>query len=408
VHTFHSPLLAQLADIARRYGVRAELENEDNAGNNNNDGDDSDDKSSSFVSRMAAKYEKEDSDTLSAEDGDGDEDGAEDDDHDDADDSDAGHAKKGTSADDPDGDDDAESDDDPADDDDDEHTDDDESDDSGDDDDADDEDDEGENDEEDDASDETKARLAKAGADLTLEDIPKEFRGIVEKKLRGVDQAFSRITQEATAFRADRTRFEAEEAFRKEHPAMFLAEMLANDDTLFDKVNAQFAEIADPLQAKAFKIVVEDTRKKAAEAIDAKYNGAAKQEERVAHVQSLTVRLAAQSGLPARLAEASVALAIMAKPANARDLTDEEITRIVETETKEFMRTNRSARREKSKKQIADRTKAKKAAPPATRGTSVASPRPGKQKSRPVDMNNEESRVGAMLRSAKRIMPGAR
>lgn len=258
-------------------------------------------------------------------------------------------------------------------------------------------------------SDETKALLAGKGADLTIEDVPQEYRPIVEKKLRGIDAAFTRIAQEATAFRRDRTQFEAEQRFRQENPALVIVEMLQAHPELFDEVNAQFDKLDDATQAEAFKIVVKDKRESAVKAVESQYSEEERLYNRAVEVETTAKSLAAKANLPWRLAERAVEAALLRKPAESRDLTDAELQQVIADEAKAYQQETRATTRAASKTLVQQRAAAKKAAPPAAKKpASAASPRPVAKKARPLNHDSEEARQARMMETARRIIPGVR
>lgn len=382
------------------------------------------DAQAAFIDRVAAKYEAEDAKQADADDGieasGADDEAGEEQDEGGADDDDQGteeHTEAGTSTDDSDGNAD-ESEKDSTGDDDTDHTAGDESTESATGDEATDGDDSTETTEEDEveedpASDATKAALTARGADLTLTDVPTEYRGIVEKKLRNVDAAFTRIQQEAATFRSERAKFVAEERFRAENPHLAIVEAIqAGGDELFEKVNEELGKLGDSTLAEAFKIVVKDKRQAMVQAVESERDKVEQEwrqwQERSQHVETTARAVATKAGLPWRIAERAIEAALLRKPENARDITDDEIQRVIADEAKEHTTIVREQTRAASKALVQTRTATRKAAPPSTgkRPASSASPRPAATKAKPVDYNSEESRQARMMESARRIAPG--
>ena len=389
----------------------------------------------SLVERMEKKFDKSDR----ADDDEGDGESRDDDDDDEeqdegevesADDSDdeddAEHTDADTSADDPDGDD-AESDADSDADDDAEHTDDesDSDDDAGSEDDADDS--EGaKKDEDDDADaedsvDETKAALAGAGADLTLADVPEKFRPIVEKKIKAIDSAFTRVMQEQTAFRAERAKLHGEERFRRENPALYFVEQIRKDPKLLEAVNAELDKLdpegasddAKAANAKALEGTIRDKRKTASDAVQKELDDQRAAYEKAVgrgeEVDALARKLSADKGVPYRIVEKAIMLVLKEREADRKpiDITNEEVKAIVDEEARELKGLVRKRERDESKKRVKDRAGNRRKASPATRTPSgAASPGGSRQKKIIVDHDNEESRLAAMDRSARRILSG--
>lgn len=267
--------------------------------------------------------------------------------------------------------------------------------------------------EEDGVSDETKAALTARGADLTLEDVPEEHRAVVEsivtKKLRNIDAAFSRTQAEQTAFRAERTRLEADQRYRKENPELVVIEMLEADPTLYEKVNERWGKLEDPDQAAAFKIIVEKKKQGAVDAVAAELADFEKRDQRGLAVDEQARTLAAKAGVPFRYVEKAVIDALKEKPEDQRDLSDAELKAIVDTEAKEWKTHTRQVTRDASKEIVRSRTAARQATPPTRRAPASAAPvRPAAAAKVKVDHSSEESRHKAMMATAKRVIPGAK
>lgn len=398
-----------------------------------NEGTSENDKRDAFIARMEEEFADEDAKTMDDSDGvvvsskgkakeKEVEDDADDDDAEDAE-----HAAAGTSDDNPDGDA-AESDDDSDEDDDAEHPGDElDSDDDADAADADDDSDEDakdDDDEEDEATslEATKTALLKAGADVKLEDVPEKYRPLVSKKLASVDAAFTRVMQEQTSFRKERTEFRAEERFRKENLPLYIVEQLRKDPKLMDAVNGELDKLgADndsdevkQLKGKAFDESVQGKRKAVRDATEQEYTAAVakveKAAERGVEVDKQARKMSDKAGVPFRIVEKQILLSLQEKRlANADvDLTDKEIADIVAVEAAEFRKITRKTARESSREVIKARADNRRGVPPTAKNTGAATPGPkGKQKVK-VDHNSEESRQAAMMRTAARLMPGAR
>jgi len=373
----------------------------------------------SFIESVAAKYQAEDDAADKAADeaasGDDSEDeeaqdeqGADADDSDDADE----HTDSDTSSDDPDGDD-AEPDEDSDEGDAEDHPEEDDSEESEDGDDVEEEDaadDSSEDDDDEEPSEEFQAAAKRLNIPLTLEDIEDETaRRLVKQKLKGMDAAFTRGMQDLRAYRQDEVRFRAEEQFRKENPDLVIAELLqAGGEELFDKVNARMAKLTDEDSQAAFKIIVDDKRKKAATAIESQIAEGQKLVERADHVETLAKRVAQKAGLPWEFAESAVERALLRKPADKRDLTDEEIREAVKAEADNYQRHVRAHRREASKKTIQERTANRRTTPGTKAPAAAASPKPGAKKKATIDYSNEDSRRAPMHDLARKLFPGAK
>lgn len=270
-------------------------------------------------------------------------------------------------------------------------------------------------DEDDAASAETKAALARAGADLTLEDVPEKFRPMLEKKIKGIDAAFTRYAQEAAETRKVRAEAEAFKRFQKDNPGLVLAEMLHNKDgtlnqELFDELNAKLRELADPTVAEAFQIVVQKKKDDARAAVTEEIGKEDRTEARIVEVETTTRKLAADQGVPFWIADEAIGTAyLLKKRADPNsDLTKEEIAATVARVAKNYRLEHRTTKRNDSKDEIRTRTENRKKNTPTKKPASASSPRPNGKKPEVVDYNSEESRQRAMLKSARRIIPGGK
>lgn len=377
------------------------MADDDNDSGEESSTESSGDSMQSFLNSIEERYGGDDQADMDREDGVGDDEAVVKDDE--ADDTDE-HPAKGTSTAKPDGaaaesDDDSEADDDEG------HPEDD-SDPTDDDDDADLEEDE------DGISDETKGALTKHGAILSLDDVPEEQRSTVEAllkpKLRNIEAAFTRAQMEATEFRTKARAVAAEERFRNEHPEMFIVEMLEKDPDLLDKVQGQLDKLTGDDQKKVFGILAREAREEAAKTITAEQTQYERALSRGQEVNDFAAAQAKALGVPWRLAERAVYAALLEKPEDKRDLTNAEIIALLKAEQAEYSKEQRAVTRKASQEVVKRRTESRKAAPPAARAPgSAVSPRPSVQKQK-VDHNSETSRQAAILRSARRIMPGTR
>jgi hypothetical protein len=266
----------------------------------------------------------------------------------------------------------------------------------------------GEDDEdEDEIADETKGALEKHGAVLTLDEIPKEYQAPIKAKLRNIDAAFTRAQMEATAFRTKAREVEAEERFRKENPARYIAEVLLASPDLIESVQDLIDKTVDPDQKKLFEILTRDARKEAADKVTSEQTAYERALSRGQEVNDFAQSQAKALGLPWRLAERTVYSALLEKPEDKRDLTNAEVTALLKAEAAEYTKEQRAITRKASVDLVKDRTSSRRAAPPAGARTpgSAVSPRPAGTKLK-VDHGSEESRQSALMNSMRRIAPG--
>jgi hypothetical protein len=266
----------------------------------------------------------------------------------------------------------------------------------------------------DDLTDATKL-LNSRGAELKLEDVPESYRPLVEKQIRNAKAAFTRVMQEATAFRSERAEFEAERAYLAQHPELAIVELLRKHPELFEKVNELETSIGDDAEAGTkFDQRVADTRKQltdqARERLDAAQATFEQQYERATHIDRLGRDLAAKAGLPWHFGERAILAALGEKPADAQDLTDEEVSKIIAEEAKHLAPAVRKQTRDASKAAVQARTASRKAAPvsPAKKPPTASRPAVAAPTKTKVNPNDRDALEQAMMDSARRIIPGAR
>lgn len=269
--------------------------------------------------------------------------------------------------------------------------------------------------------DDAKAVLAAAGADTKLEDVPKEYRSIIDKKLKSIDSVFSRVNQERTKFRQERAAMIAEEKFRADHSELYFAEALRADPGLMAKVNAELDKIDGedvdekdkPEREKALHKLVSDKRREARDATDRAYEAhlakVQKASERGEYVSNLLEKLSSKYEVPYRIVEkeALKRLAELKADGKDMDIPDDELLQLVKDEAREHKRTERKGARTSSKERIKARTDGKRRVAPGSKAHGDAPPaKPKDKKKQVVDSNNEESRIRAMMRTARRVLPG--
>lgn len=255
----------------------------------------------------------------------------------------------------------------------------------------------------------TAELLAAKGADLRLDDIPEEFRGIVQKKIKHIDGVFSRIAQEATAFRTDRAAFESDQRYREANPAHVIVEMIEKGgDALFEQVNVLLRGLETPEEKTKFEDDLKAKRQSAVDAVTAQYAELETRAERGEAVEAKAHELAAKAGVPFRHVERAVILFLKEKGGDAPDITDEELATIVRDEAKAHQLETRGNKRQQSKETVQARTATRQAARPGKAPASAAVPRPAAAKPEAIDWNDEESRQRAILGTARRVIPSGK
>jgi hypothetical protein len=105
-----------------------------------------------------------------------------------------------------------------------------------------DDDDEGEEGEEDDSEFGKRAKDAKLPT--SIDDLPKEARPLVQKRLKEMESGFTRLMQKQAEFRAERRQFQVEERYRETHKVEWLTQELMKDPDLEAQVAAAAGEAA--------------------------------------------------------------------------------------------------------------------------------------------------------------------
>ncbi|MDB4876452.1 MAG: hypothetical protein JWM41_2898 [Gemmatimonadetes bacterium] len=220
-------------------------------------------------------------------------------------------------------------------------------------------------------------RLVKAGLKLSLKDIPAEARPLVQKKLDHAQAAITRVLQEATAFRAEKQQFIADQKFRDAHPELVIAEMLAKNPELSDKVNEHIEKLADPDKKKLFEITLREERKAAVDSVLAEARQSEVVMQRADEIEAYTRRACDKLGLPIGVVEQAIALEILNKPADARDLTEQELDTVITRQARLLKGHTRATNLGRAKEEIRARTRDRRTTTPAVRtGSGVAAPSP--------------------------------
>lgn len=178
-----------------------------------------------------------------------------------------------------------------------------------------------------------KEALAKHGAP-SLADIPPEARPLVEKRLKEMQAAFTRAQQEQTAFRKEKATYDARLAYEKANPVDAIVERLLATPTLLEQVNEELTKLAEPVYAEAKTMRRDAAKDRALVEAEQARKQAEFRESRALHVEQLAETLAVKAGIPLALVEESVAYVIREKG----DITDQELSSIIDAKSKVFKR----------------------------------------------------------------------
>lgn len=195
-------------------------------------------------------------------------------------------------------------------------------------------DDEEDEDEDDEPDEEFQAAVEKHKIPTKLEDLPEEARPFVQKKLKAMESGYTRAMQEARSYRQEKAAFDAERAYERDHRDQAIADALAADPTLIDKVNAELERRKDPTYATAIAKDREVTKREAE--LTARET-LAQQEARNARgeeIETYTRDAAKAAGVPFELIEPAVVLAITSNP--GKEFTEAQVDAIIAEKAKVY------------------------------------------------------------------------
>lgn len=265
----------------------------------------------------------------------------------------------------------------------------------------------------------TKAALARHGADLSLEDVPEKFRGLIEKKLRSVDRAFTKAQQEATAFRTREREVAVESKYRAENPDLFIVDMLRKGGAeLFAKVNKHLTRIDPTIEGNDEDTVkdneavlnerIETRKRQAAQSIETAERETRAIYERADRVESTARAECKRLGVPFNgTLEKLIASTIKEKPQGEwkNGLTEVEVKKVVAEYRRDHHASVRAHRREASREAVRQSSAQRSGKRPTVRPPrGGASPAGSREKKAKINWDDADSRQSAMMRSANRIL----
>lgn len=219
--------------------------------------------------------------------------------------------------------------------------------------------------------------LKDAGLKLSLKDIPAEARPLVQKKLDHAQAAITRVLQEQTRFRSERATFAADAKFREEHPELAITEILSKRPELIEKVQAEIDKLEDPDKKKLFEITLKERRAAALTAVTKDEQALERANTRADEIEVYTRRAADKLGIPVGVVEQAVALALLDKPEDSRDLTVAELDQIITYQARLLKGHTRRTALTERKAVIRERTKDRVTSTPAVRnGSGSVAPSP--------------------------------
>lgn len=199
-------------------------------------------------------------------------------------------------------------------------------------------------------------RLPTAFEDV-LKALPKDARPAARKAFQGrlkeVEGGFTRAMQEARRDRKTVATLKAEREYIDQNPIDHVVELMGKDPKFVEALNKELDKMENEAYAEAKTMRREDAKKKVQEKADALEKEETRREQRAEHVESIARPLARKEGIPFRLAERALYIAITQSPEG--DVTDAQIRRIVAEEAKAYRKDTGQRVREDRKTVVRDK-----------------------------------------------------
>lgn len=277
--------------------------------------------------------------------------------------------------------------------------------------DSDEDDEESDDDEDEDDDDELDPEVAAAAArhqlPTTFEDVvkklPKEARAAARQafaaRLKEVESGLGRAFQEARAERQELARVRAERKAIEADPIDHIVELLEQDPKLLDALNEELENRENP-RYRAAKSKERDNAKKDLERqVEEETRTVEARRQRGAQVVALAQRLARDAGVPFKLVDKALYIAVTSSKDG--DLPDEAIRRIVRQEARDWQKLTGERKREKKQEYIRSKSNsAKDAKRRVTSRDRGHAPAPGRRR-------EPKSLEEALTRAASKILPDA-
>lgn len=231
---------------------------------------------------------------------------------------------------------------------------------------------------------------------LTVDDLPDEAKPLVKKRIRELEAGFTNAMKEAREYRKDEAKLKAEERYRSENTAEYVADMLLKDPTLGEAVNALLDGITTETARTAHDIVVTDRRAKALKATEDAIAAKASRDQRGLALDSYARTQALKHGVPFEFVGEAIVADMGSFDFTAHDYTEREIDAIVLRKKKEYENHTRAIRREASKKYVADKVEARKTGGLKVKPGSGNAPAPASKPRARSDAEFIEGFVGRM------------
>ena len=239
-------------------------------------------------------------------------------------------------------------------------------------------------------TDATREALTKHGLKLKLEDVPAQYRPIVERKLTEVNQAFTRAQMENTNFRKELRDFHADRAFFYENIELALADALVNKrdgsprtPEERDKLENEVAKLLEKTTTddgrRLLATDVKEARGKAVTTIDSATQAYDRQVERAESMIAYTQRACDKLDLPFEIVAQAIGLETRRKEdGGMREpfLTDAEMDVVIDQQARILRRRDGNVKRGERQQQIKTQTRDRKTSSPAARISGSAAPAP--------------------------------
>jgi hypothetical protein len=202
-------------------------------------------------------------------------------------------------------------------------------------------------------------------------------RAAFSTRLKEMESGLNRAFQDARSHRRTLATAKAEREWIDKNPVDHFLEVMSKDPKFVEQLNDELEKMETKAYAEAKTMRREDAKKEITSKAEAAEAAAQQRDERIAHVTSLGQRLSKAEGLPWRIAERALFVAITQHPKG--DLTDAEIRQVIKDEAKELRRHTGERKREDRKDYVRDKHADRKAAARRPRGRDRGqAPAPGR------------------------------
>jgi hypothetical protein len=239
-----------------------------------------------------------------------------------------------------------------------------------------------------------------------IQKLPKEaraeVRGLLTKELKAVHAGFTRMTQEGREYRQRERVYLANEMFRREHPEEAVVEMLLADPKLVAKVDARLAGITDDRTKSVESRYIENLRADVGKKAEAAATSAEARQARGVAVEKLARSACSHYGIDFDLVEDALILAVTSS--ESKDISDDDVRRIVKAKAQKLKGTTILAKQEKKKDWVKEKIAAsQKAKTPLARAKKAQGQFPAPASRKPSGRN--EDLQTQMMRSMRKIAP---